>query len=154
MEEWTTSTADLASGTASLVGAQDQASHGSRSVRVALENPGGAAKAWMTRELEVTPDQRYTVELAFDLRTTDATDDAWTLIVGVGPQAPAGPAALNYQGDTGAGAPAGGWAEKSATLTAQADDEGRLHLTLGVWGTTSGSRTYWIDNVRVVLTRA
>lgn len=152
--EWTPASADLGAGSASVTGAQDQASQGTRSAKLSLDNPAGSGKVWMTRELDVTPDQRYSVEVTFDLRTSDAAGDAWALVTAVKPEPPVSSAALEYQGDTSAGGQAGGgWVEKSVTLLAQADEEGRLYLTLGLWGTTAGTRDYWIDNVRLVLMR-
>lgn len=157
LADWSTASADLGSGTGSVTASQERASRGSGSARLALANPGGAGKLWLTRALDVTPDQRYAVELSFDLGTSDhGSVTPWSLVAMVRPAAPSGAASLEFAGETSSGVETAGgavWAEKSLTLTAQADKEGRLYLTLGVWGTTTGTRTYWLDNVRVVLTR-
>lgn len=158
LDGWNPASADLGTGTVTIEGSGDNASQGTRSVAVRLDNPGGAGKVWITRELEVTPDQSYTVDVSFDLGTADhGTVDPWTLIVGMGDTAPTTPAALAYHGDTASGAETAqgaAWAEKGTTVAAKADEDGRLFLTLGIWGTTPGQRSYWIDNVRVVLTRS
>lgn len=154
---WVPASADLGAGSATVTAAQDQASEGSRSVRLDMDNVAGSGKVWMTRELEVTPDQRYGVEVVFDLGTSDhGTVEPWQLIAGVRSEAPSGPDALDVGGSTASGAETAEgyvWTEKGLTLTTQADEEGRLYVTLGVRGATVGSRTYWIDNVRLVLTR-
>lgn len=158
LDGWTPSSADLGTGTGSIQGSSENASQGTRSAAVHLDNAGGAGKVWITRELEVTPDQSYAVDVSFDLGTSDhGTGEPWRLIVGVRDTIPSSTAALDYHGDTASGAETAVghvWAEKGTTVGAKADEEGRLYLTLGVWGTTPGQRSYWIDNVRVVLTRS
>lgn len=157
MEGWSALSADVGGGGAAAGAVSDQASQGSGSLRLDLTNPGGAAKVWLNREIEVTPDKSYTAVVTFDLRTSEHTAEAaWTLIAGVRAIAPTTAAGLEYQGDTSSGTAGGSgtvWASKEVTVAAQADDEGRLFLTLGVWGTSAGTRSYWIDNVKVVLTR-
>lgn len=158
LEGWVPASGDLGAGTASVGGSSETASHGSQSASVRLESPDGAGKVWMTRELEVTPEKSYTVDVTFDLATEDhGVVEPWTLIVGLGDTAPTTSASLAYNGDTASGGETASgvvWAEKSFTIGAKADEEGRLFLTLGVWGNTAGTRAYWIDNVRVVLTRS
>lgn len=154
---WTVAQADLGTGTGSIAITSADATDGSNSVRLSLTNPAGTGKVWMTRELEVTPDQSYSVEVSFDLSTGDhGTVDSWKLVVGLRDAAPTGPAGLDFQGDTSTGSETGSgtvWVEKSFTMAAKADDEGRLFFTLGLWGTSAGSRSFAMDNVRVVLTR-
>jgi hypothetical protein len=155
---WTSATADLGAGTGSIAESQSEASAGSRSATLVLNNSSGAGKVWMTHELEVTPDQSYSVDISFDLATTDhGTTEPWKIIVGLRQEAPTGPSELDFQGDTSSGletAAGAVWTKKTFTVAAKADDEGRLFLSLGVWGTTAGARAYHLDNVRVVLTRS
>lgn len=157
MAGWTVASADLGQGSASVSLDEGQASDGTRSARIELANPGGTGKVWMTRELEVTPDKRYSVEVVLELATADhGTVQPWRLAVGAFAAPPASAAALAFDGDTSSGletAPGATWVEKSTTVLATADDEGRLHLVLGVWGATAGTRSYHIDDVRLVLTR-
>ena len=135
----------------------ERATAGSRSVRFSLANPGGAGKVWITRELELTPNKSYTAEISFDLATSEhGVAEGWKLILCARATPPATAAALDFLGDTSSGqATTTGivWAQKRFTIPVQADAEGRLYLSVGVWGTTAGTRTYWLDNIRVVLTR-
>lgn len=155
---WAVMSADMGQGTASMAGTDAQSSEGSRSVRVTMNNSEGAGKVWMTRELQATPDQSYSVDVSFKLRTLDhGTTEAWKVIVGVRDQPPTTASALDFQGETSSGvetATGPVWGDKGYTIAAKADDEGRLFLSLGVWGTTTGSREYFLDDVRVVLTRS
>lgn len=157
LEGWNASAADVGAGSWNADSSTERATVGARSLRIVLANPGGAGKVWVSRKLEVTANMRYTVDLSFDLATADhVAADAWKLIVGARTSLPAGPSALDFQGDTSSGtATTTGaiWVKKRFTLTAQADDEGSLYLTVGVWGTTPATRSYWIDGVRAVLTR-
>lgn len=157
LEGWTTSSADLGGGSAAAEASTERASDGTRSIRFSLANPGGTGKVWLTRELDLTPGKSYTAEIAFDLATADhGVGDAWKLILVARPQPPTTAASLDFQGDTSSGQATNSgivWAQKRFTVPVQPDEEGRLYLTVGLWGTTPGTRVYWIDNVEVVLTR-
>lgn len=157
LEGWTTATADVGSGSGSASATTERSTHGTRSVRLDLANPGGAAKIWLTRELELTPGKSYTAQISFDLGTADhGVADAWKLILTARDTPPASASALDFQGDTSSGlatATGAQWVEKKFVVPVRPDEEGLLHLTVGIWGTTPGTRTYWLDNVRVVLTR-
>lgn len=126
-------------------------------MRFTLANPGGAAKVWLTREIEVTPGKSYTAQISFDLATADhAVGEAWKLILCARDTVPATASALDFQGDTASGqATSTGivWAQKRFVVPAQGDAKGHLYLSVGIWGTAPGTRTYWLDNVQVVLTR-
>lgn len=154
---WTERSADLGAGWATVGTTTSQAASGSTSVAFGLGNAGGAGKIWVTRELMVTKDQSYTVDVTLKLGSADAQSAApWKVIAGAQLAAPTTAAGLPMQDETTAGGTGGGvaWAEKSYSFPAKADPDGRLFLTLGIWGTSPGERTYWMDDVRVVLTRS
>lgn len=157
LEGWTAGTADFGAGSWAAEASTERATDGSRSARLTLANPGGAGKVWLTRELELTPQKSYTAQVSFDLATADHEPaGAWKLIVTARPTSPESASGLDFQGDTSSGlAAATGpqWVEKRFAIPAQADDEGKLYLSVGIWGTTPLTRTYWLDNIRVVLTR-
>lgn len=157
LDGWTPSSADVGAGTWAIEGSSERASAGARSARLQLANPGGAGKVWLTRELEVTPNKRYSVDFSVALATSDhGTVAPWKVIVGMRATPPLSAAELDFQGDTSSGPETSAgvvWAVKSFTMTAMADAEGRLFLTVGVWGTSPGTRTYWLDDAKVVLTR-
>ena len=59
---------------------------------------------------------------------------------------------LTYHGSTshGEGADAGYlWTDKSYALIAKTDEEGRLYVSLGIWGTWENPRTYHLDDIRI-----
>ena len=63
---------------------------------------------------------------------------------------------LVYQGDTANGlSSAAGhqWLEKSYDFAVQADSEGRVCASIGVWGTWEAGRSYFLDDVRITFTR-
>ncbi|NJD17917.1 MAG: hypothetical protein FIA95_01335 [Gemmatimonadetes bacterium] len=157
LDGWTVSSADLGAGSWAAEPSVERATDGTRSARLSLANPEGAGKGWITRELQLTPKKSYTAEISVDLATADhGVADAWKLILTARETPPAGAASLDFQGDTSSGrdtATGVTWVEKRFVLPVQGDDEGKLYLSLGVWGTTPGARTYWVDRVQVVLTR-
>lgn len=157
LQGWQAQSAELGNGTVSVEASTDRASAGTRSLRITMDNQGGAAKVWVTRELAVTRHQSYVAELSLALGSADPPAAApWKVIAGLRPSPPSLAAELPYQDETPAPAGAGGfaWAGRSYTVPVTADAEGRIFLTLGIWGTSPSARTYWMDNVRVVLTRS
>jgi hypothetical protein len=133
------------------------ASDGVRALSIHLDNAGGAGKVWIVREVELTPDQDYDVELGFDLGTPDVPGASpWTLIAGGYPSEPLGTAGLTFQGGTApdsVGSATVTWVEKSYAFTLRATAEGKGVVLLGLWGTTVEDRTYYLDNVRIFFTR-
>ena len=136
----------------------DQASEGARSVRLFLENFNGAGKIWIHRGFDVEPNQAYDVEMMFDFGTSDFGDvNLWRILAGAHTSQPSVAADLVVQDGTGSGSATDSghqWLEKSYTARATADEDGRIHLVLGVGGTWETPRAYYIDNVRVLFTRA
>jgi hypothetical protein len=133
-----------------------EASDGGRSVRFDLDNLNGQAKIWIIREFEVAPHQGYDIEISLDLATADASTDAWQVIAGAHSAQPESSAELTFGGATAADGSGGGvleWIPKKYTVFGQADEEGLLYIIVGVWGTGLGTRTYYVDDVRLVLTR-
>lgn len=154
---WTEGRADLGTGTAAVTTTTGQAAAGSASLLLTVDNAGGAAKVWITRELAVTKDQSYTVDVTLKLASVEPQGTPpWKVVAGVRANPPASSAELPIQDETAPGGAGGAvaWTEKKYSIPARADDEGRLFLTLGLWATSPGVRSYWIDDVRVVLTRS
>lgn len=147
----------MGAGTPSVAAATDQASAGVRSVRFDLANPNGQGKVWIMRQVQATPGQSYSAQVSLKLGVAEPAGAApWKVIAGLQAPEPLLTAQLGFQDETSS-APGNGafsWVAKSYTVAAKADDEGRLWLTLGIWGTSPGTRTYWVDEVRVALTRS
>ena len=122
-------------------------------VRFYLENDTDAGKIWMQRPFALTPNTRYVVRVRYAFGTTDWGDvNLWTLITGVHPDPPETHEDLTYQGHTGHGAESDVgpvWLEKAYELTAETDDDGRLYVAVGVWGTWETARTYFVDDLRL-----
>jgi hypothetical protein len=158
--QWTSEAIDLGepAGAWSAQGTTGEASAGTRSVELTLDNVGGAGKVWIERELEVAPGQAYDVEISFDLESADfGTFGLWTVIAGVSTAAPRAATELTFQDDTGNGSSVDGgyhWISKTYTVHGRSDEDGHLYVTIGVWGTSQAARTYYVDNVRLQLTRA
>jgi hypothetical protein len=157
--QWTPEALDLGEppGAWSVQGSTEEASAGTHSVELTLDNVSDAGKVWIERDLEVAPAQAYEVEISFDLASADfGTLNLWTVIAGAHTAPPQAADELIFQDDTGNGASTDDgyhWVSKRYTVHAQSDEEGHLHVTLGVWGTSETARTYYFDNVRLQLTR-
>jgi len=146
---WTAAATDMGTGVWT-------ASEASGAAKLELRNDSGAGKVWLGRELEVTPDIRYAMNVSFKLATADHdAAQAWKIIAGARQDAPTQTAELAFQDGTASGAPAGEtvWVEKTYSITVEPDEDGTLHFMLGIWGTSAGTRSYLIDDVKVVLTR-
>ena len=156
---WSLRSGDLGTppGTWSVVGTQEAASDGNHALRIQLDNIGGAGKVWVVREVQLSPNQDYDVDLAFDLGTSDASDATpWTLIAGAHPTDPQNASGLTFRGGTVPDAPgtsAPTWVEEEYQFVLRVTAEGRGVVALGVWGTTAEDRVYYLDNVRVSFTR-
>jgi hypothetical protein len=46
------------------------------------------------------------------------------------------------------------WLSKSYRVSASSGADGRMTVVIGLWGTSEGARSYYIDNVRLLFTRA
>lgn len=133
------------------------AESGQWSVRLHLANLNDAGKIWIEQPVEfLTPGRTYEVVLAFDFASADFGDvNLWRIIAGASTDDPETAEGLIFQGDTGNGAASDVgfvWMEKSFTFTTQADENGVVWVFAGVWGTSEFTRTYFIDDVEVVLT--
>ena len=157
--DWTPQALDVADPavTWSVEASSEEASAGTQSVKLTLDNANAAGKIWIERELEVDPGQAYDVTLSFDLASADfGTVNLWKVIAGAYTAPPRTAAELSFPGDTGNGASADDgvhWVSRSYQVHARADKDGYIYVVIGVWGTYPVARTYWVDNVHVQLTR-
>lgn len=139
----------------SIQPSQERASDGGSSLRLTVSNLTDAAKVWIERDFTVTPNRRYRVKVQYALASADFGDiNLWRIITGVAPSSPQTRDDLTYQDTTGNGSDAPGgytWLEKSYDLDATSGADGRLYVTIGVWGTSEHPRTYYLDNVRITI---
>lgn len=157
---WAPRSADLGTppGGWSVEGTPTAASDGGRAVSLRLDNTGGAGKVWLVREVELSPDQSYDVALSFDLGTVGALPlTPWTIIAGSHVSEPTSAAGLTFRDGAAPDSTftTGGatWGARSYDLTLRTTEEGKGVVTVGLWGTSTEDRTYFLDNVRVLFTR-
>ncbi len=158
LEQWYANGVDLSDPpvTWSVAQSNAEASLGSGSAELVLENANGRAKIWLERVFEVEPDREYDIEISFDFGSADG--DAitpWRIIAGASTSAPESASDLTIQDATSQAQPGPNieFGERRYTVRAAGDEEGRIYVALGVWGTTAAFRTYFIDNVRLLFTR-
>ncbi len=136
----------------------EQSSSGASSVRLYVENFNGMAKVWLERAVNVAPSVAYDVDISFDFGTADFGEvNLWRILSGAHTNPPGTAAALTVQDATGNGSPSNvgvQWLQKRYRVPASSDAGGRLQIVIGVWGTWETPRTYYIDNVRLLFTRA
>jgi hypothetical protein len=134
----------------------DRAESGAWSVRLQLENLNDAGKIWLERAFELEPGRTYDVELAFDFASADFGDiNQWTIVAGASGEDPEDREDLVSRDDTGNGADADVgyvWERKEYAFAAETGGDGALWIHLGVWGTSEFARTYFVDDVEIVIT--
>jgi hypothetical protein len=127
------------------------------SMRIYLDNDNGRAKIWMERMFSVDSAANYRVDVRYQLATRDyGSSGLWTIIAGVGPRAISLTDELVYHDDTanGAGSDVGYlWRYKSYSFDTKSSNAGKLFVNIGIWGTTTGARSYYLDQVLVSFTR-
>lgn len=137
----------------------DFADSGAASMALQIDNVNDKAKVWIEREmLDLEPNTTYSVDVTFDFGSSDwGTVNLWTLFVDADARSPDVWADFDdaLTTDTGNGAAEQSgvlWDEKNASLAAETDAAGTLHLAIGVWGTFEADRTYYIDDVQLTAT--
>ena len=159
LEGWIVKSTDLDSPSVSwsIARSQKMVKGGKSAVNFTLSNLNGRAKIWLERPFELEPNQRYRVKIEYAFASADRGEvGLWRLITGVAPKPFHDGDDLIYQGDTANGlSSAAGhqWLEKSYDFAVQADSEGRVYASIGVWGTWEAGRSYFLDNVRITFTR-
>ena len=95
--------------------------------------------------------------IAFDLASADwGSINLWRILAGAAAGPPTAADAVSASLHTGNGEDTDRgfqWVEHTVTVETRSSPEGELFVYLGVWVTSEFLRTYYIDNVRVTLTR-
>ena len=142
----------------SVQASNEQSSHGGSSARLYVDNANGMAKVWMERAAVVGASVEYDVDISFDFGTADFGEvNLWRILAGAHTGSPGTAAALEVQDATGNGSASSvgvQWLQKSYRVQAVSDPGGHIQIVVGVWGTWQTPRTYYIDNVRLLFTRA
>lgn len=128
------------------------------SVRFFLENSTDAGKIWIERALHLKPNQYYNVKLTFSFGTADYGDiNYWTIIAGAHQHSPESSEDLKFQDSTFNGKKEKSgyiWKSKSYSFLTQTDKQGRLIITLGVWGTWETKKVYYMDDVHLYISES
>ena len=123
-------------------------------MRLSLQDPTGTGAIYVTRRFaDLAENRSYEVEIGFDLGSSDEPAGAWTLRVGAEPSAPGAGSTFR---DAGSTAVAGGglsFEPRSTSLVASTGPDGELWVTVGVAQGGAGDRAYYLDQLRVMLTR-
>lgn len=131
----------------------DEAIDGNASAKIEVNNLNDASKVWIERPFDLRPNTSYRVTVGYDLATADfGTVNNWTLITGVSPTDPEIRDDLAFQDETGNGNDQDVgyvWLPKSYQFDVITDDDGLLWVSIGVWGTWEGPRTYFFDDVQI-----
>jgi hypothetical protein len=155
--DWTARSKDVTGDTWEVVTSPDRASQGTQSVRLRLDNKNSQGKIWIEKKYKVEKDQLYTVQVSFDFGSADFGGvNLWQIVAGAAPDSPATAGAALPQGDTGNGqATDQGYrfVPRTFTFETTSDKDEELFVHVGVWGTSAFLRTYYVDNMKVVLTR-
>jgi hypothetical protein len=135
----------------------ERAFQDSFSVKLTLDNIGTSGKIWIENSFAAVPGTDYGVTISFQLATSDyGSSNSFTIIAGASDESPMQADELIYWDGTdqkeGSGA---GWVWMSKTyrLRVTAGAEGRVFVYIGVWGTWTIKRSYYIDKVKVKIDR-
>jgi hypothetical protein len=150
---WEGLTSSGGDGTAAVASSAAQASSGSSSVRLRLDDPSGSGAALITRAFALEPNQDYGIELSFDLGSSDGPGTtAWRVLAGATSARPGEAASVPARGDTGTDG-ASLFERRNVGLEGTTAADGELWISVGVGQATGGARDYFLDEVEVVLTR-
>ncbi len=138
---------------------EERSTVGTGSVRFYVDNRSDAAKLWIEYVFDAEPNRDYDVQIAFSFATRDWSDlNLWRIIAGALPSSPqaAGDLDRAFQGDTRAGPPPGDtfvWSRLSYDAALRTEAEGRIHVIVGVWGTSEFQRIYFVDDIQLTVQR-
>jgi hypothetical protein len=160
MEGWEAKTLDLELGNStidwSITRSQENAKNGSSSLRLYLANWNDMGKIWIERSFAVKPNTQYRVNISYAFASADwGAANFFKIITGVLQKQATSRDQLMYQGDTGNGAQSNVgyiWMEKNYSFPVESDVTGKLFVTVGVWGVWETPRTYYLDDLKVVIT--
>ena len=141
----------------SIEQSSDRATDGTRSVKLYLENFNDKGKIWVERGFTVEPHANYRVAISFDFATSDwGQANLFQLIAGAIAKPAETFSDLVFQGSTGNGADYDAgflWLDKHYELEVTSGESGMVYAIIGVWGTWETPRTYYVDRVRIEITK-
>jgi len=156
MEEWEAKGTDLDDPPIewSIEISEEKVKDGKASVKFFLNNLNDKGKIWIEREFDLKASMNYQVSLSFAFASADFGEiNNFKIITGVHKQPPQTRDDLTFQGLTGNGYDSDVgfvWLDKSYDFNIQANSEGKLYVSIGVWGTFEGPRTYYVDSINII----
>ena len=140
-----------------VVRSSDRPSDGERAIRLRLDNLNSQGKIWIERRYDVEINQVYSVKISFDFGSADWGEvNLWRLLAGSGTDSPSVTGSLSVRGDSGNGESGDRsfqWIPKTYEMGLRSGTDAELFVYVGIWGTSAFLRTYYLDNIQVVLTR-
>lgn len=161
MEGWNIAAADTGNPTVdwSIQPSAVQAYEGQHSLRFYVDNRNDASKIWIIHSYSVTPGTIYHVDVSYYFGTADFGEvNLFELLTGISGTAPAdGKSFLSdtRHEDTGNGTPGHTgylWLHKSFSKTITGNTNRRIYVIIGIWGTYEAPRTYYVDDLKVLIT--
>lgn len=152
---WTGESQVSQEGIAAVVPSTEQASSGSGSARVFLDDPSGTGAVWMVRGFDgLAADRAYTVELEFDLGAPDLGGAPWTIVAAAAGTQDVPMGSMTSVGTTQPLGGSGAFFEtRTATMVGTSDADGQLFVLLGVRQEAGGTRAFFVDDLAVTMTR-
>ena len=136
---------------------QELSYEGNYSVKIYLENYNDAGKIWIEREFNFSSNSLYKVAVSYMFATRDFGDfNLFRIITGVSKNSPEIADDLNFQDDTGHHQDEDIeyiWLEKNYNFSLLTDEDGKIYVSIGVWGTWETPRTYYLDNIKITFTK-
>lgn len=144
----------------SVTRSQDMAKDGSTSVKFFLANSNDAEKIWIEKAFTVEPNQIYHVDVEYALASNEASTDvasSFTVITGVLAKSPKTRVDLApaFKNSTRKPSSESGyeWFDRKYEFAVRSDDQGILFVVIGIWGDWEVRKTYYVDDVRIALTK-
>lgn len=157
LEGWSVVASDLGSPAAtwSVETSSEQSTSGSNALKIGINNTGGQARVFMKRPFDLEASTDYQIDLGFQLGSSDAgAANAWNVVAGASTLEPVDGAGLAVLGTTEnrAGEATVQWSERAGILSVRTGPEsGRIWISVGVWATSAFDRSYWIDDLAIVV---
>jgi hypothetical protein len=140
----------------SIVASREQSFAGTWSACASLDNQSNAGKIWISRSYRLLPLRSYDVHVEFALGTSDPDPaGAFRILAGAAPSLPAnGDDAISLARDDTAngGSTSVAWLLKQYDSVVATDKSGELIAVVGIWGTSAGTRRYYLDALAVEFT--
>lgn len=152
----------------SIERSQEMAIDGNTSIKFYMNNINDAGKIWIEKNFTVNPNEDYEVQVNFYFASNDWGDfNLFRIIAGAqatSPQTPEEIVEIHYNlynkykekattynsGELDSGYV---WTHKNFEFSVTSNEFGIIYVVLGIWGTWETHRTYYIDNVQIIIAK-